>query len=173
MKNTVKYVKIRLKYDIIFNSFNERAYMNISLRKFTADDAETLKIYEFKNMSTDKIRLLISDWNKNEFNGRYCEVFAAEYGGKTAGWFSMAELPNGKISIGPTVFEPYRCNGIAYNVMKNLLSAAKSKGYSYAQAQIRLNNTASIKLHEKLGYTKKGTIINRNHNEVYIYERNI
>lgn len=36
--------------------------------------------------------------------------------------------------------------------MQNLQLTAKRNGYSLAEAQIRINNAASIKLHEKLGY---------------------
>ena len=85
----------------------------------------------------------------------------------------MAELPNGKISIGPTVFEPYRQKEIAFSVMQNLLFTEKRNGYSLAEAQIRINNAASIKLHEKLGYIQGGKVINRNLNEVFVYTKEL
>lgn len=85
----------------------------------------------------------------------------------------MAELPNGRISIGPTVFEPYRQKGIAFSVMRNLLLTAKRNGYSLAEAQIRINNAASIKLHEKLGYIQIKKITNRNLNEVFVYTKEL
>lgn len=124
-------------------------------------------------MDMNEIKDMIALWNKNLYNGRYCEVFAAEYDGALSGWFSMAELPNGRISIGPTVFEPYRQKGIAFSVMRNLLLTAKRNGYSLAEAQIRINNAASIKLHEKLGYIQIKKITNRNGNEVYIYMKKL
>lgn len=124
-------------------------------------------------MDMNEITDMIALWNKNLYNGRYCEVFAAEYEGALSGWFSMAELPNGGISIGPTVFEPYRQKGIAFSVMRNLLLTAKRNGYSLAEAQIRINNAASIKLHEKLGYIQIKKITNRNGNEVYIYMKKL
>ncbi len=147
--------------------------MKINIRKFTADDAALLKKYQFHQMDMNEITDMIALWNKNLYNGRYCEVFAAEYDGKPAGWFSMAELPNGRISIGPTVFEPYRQKGIAYQAMFILLNKAKENGYTVAEAQIRLNNLASIKLHEKLGYVKANQIINRNGNEVFVYTKDL
>lgn len=124
-------------------------------------------------MDMNEITDMIALRNKNLYNGRYCEVFAAEYEGALSGWFSMAELPNGRISIGPTVFEPYRQKGIAFSVMRNLLLTAKRNGYSLAEAQIRINNAASIKLHEKLGYIQIKKITNRNGNEVYIYMKKL
>lgn len=147
--------------------------MKIKLRKFNAEDAYLLKKYQFHQMDMNEITDMIALWNKNLYNGRYCEVFAAEYDGALSGWFSMAELPNGRISIGPTVFEPYRQKGIAFSVIRNLLFTAKRNGYSAAEAQIRINNAASIKLHEKLGYIQIKKITNRNGNEVYIYMKKL
>lgn len=147
--------------------------MKIKLRKFNAEDAYLLKKYQFYQMDINDIKNMISLWNKNKYDGRYCEVFAAEYDGALSGWFSMAELPNGRISIGPTVFGPYRQKGIAFSVMRNLLFTAKRNGYSYAEAQIRINNAASIKLHEKLGYIQIKKITNGNGNEVYIYMKKL
>lgn len=147
--------------------------MKIKLRKFNTEDAYLLKKYQFHQMDMNEITDMIALRNKNLYNGRYCEVFAAECEGALSGWFSMAELPNGRISIGPTVFEPYRQKGIAFSVMRNLLFTAKRNGYSLAEAQIRINNAASIKLHEKLGYIQIKKITNRNGNEVYIYMKKL
>lgn len=147
--------------------------MKIKLRKFNAEDAYLLKKYQFHQMDMNEIKDMIALWNKNLYNGRYCEVFAAEYDGALSGWFSMAKLPNGRISIGPTVFEPYRQKEIAFSVMQNLLFTAKRNGYSLAEAQIRINNAASIKLHEKLGYIQGGKVINRNLNEVFVYTKEL
>lgn len=147
--------------------------MKIKLRKFNTEDAYLLKKYQFHQMDMNEITDMIALWNKNLYNGRSCEVFAAEYDGALSGWFSMAELPNGRISIGPTVFEPYRQKGIAFSVMRNLLLTAKKNGYSLAETQIRINNAASIKLHEKLGYIQIKKITNRNGNEVYIYMKKL
>ena len=147
--------------------------MKIKLRKFNTEDAYLLKKYQFHQMDMNEITDMIALRNKNLYNGRYCEVFAAECEGALSGWFSMAELPNGRISIGPTVFEPYRQKGIAFSVMRNLLLTAKRNGYSLAEAQIRINNAASIKLHEKLGYIQIKKITNRNGNEVYIYMKKL
>lgn len=147
--------------------------MKIKLRKFNTEDAYLLKKYQFHQMDMNEITDMIALRNKNLYNGRYCEVFAAECEGALSGWFSMAELSNGRISIGPTVFEPYRQKGIAFSVMRNLLLTAKRNGYSLAEAQIRINNAASIKLHEKLGYIQIKKITNRNGNEVYIYMKKL
>lgn len=55
--------------------------MKIKLRKFNAEDAYLLKKYQFHQMDMNEITDMIALWNKNLYNGRYCEVFAAEYEG--------------------------------------------------------------------------------------------
>ena len=147
--------------------------MNVKLRKLTEEDAEYLKLYEFKNSDTAEIINLIALWNKNEYQGRYFEMFGSEYDGKLAGFFSIVETEDGKISIGPTVFKPYRKKGIASASKYMILKIAKEKGYKKAVAQIRTENTASIKLHEKMGYINQGKIINKHQNEVFIFEKDI
>ncbi len=147
--------------------------MNVKLRKLTEEDAEYLKLYEFKNSDTAEIINLIALWNKNEYQGRYFEMFGSEYDGKLAGFFSIVETEDGKISIGPTVFKPYRKKDIASATMNMILKIAKEKGYKKAVAQIRTENTASIKLHEKMGYINQGKIINKHQNEVFIFEKDI
>lgn len=100
-------------------------------------------------------------------------MFGLEYEGKLAGFFSVVETEDGNISIGPTVFKPYRQKGIASESMNMILKTAKEKGYKKAVAQIRTENTASIKLHEKMGYINQGKTINKHQNEVFIFEKDI
>lgn len=50
--------------------------MNVKLRKLTEEDAEYLKLYEYKNSDTAEIISLITLWNKNEYQGRYFECSA-------------------------------------------------------------------------------------------------
>lgn len=147
--------------------------MKIKLRKLTKADAEYLKRYEYKSMDTEEIIELINTWNKNKFKGRYFEMFGAEYENSLAGIFSIVETEDGNISIGPTVFEPFRQKGIAFEAVNIILNFAAEKGYKKAVAQVRTDNTASIKLHEKAGYTKKCLITNRNNNKVFIFEKDI
>lgn len=148
-------------------------FMKIELRKLTKDDAECLKLYEYKNLDIEEVISLINAWNKNKFQGRYFEMFGAEYDNSLAGIFSIVETEDGSISIGPTVFKTFRQKGIAFYVLYILLDMASKKGYKKAVAQVRPANKASIKLHEKVGYTKKCLTINKNSNEVFIFEKDI
>ena len=46
---------------------------------------------------------------------------------------------------------------------------AKKQGYRIATAQIRKDNFASIRLHEKLGFILDCEMINKRGHEVFIY----
>lgn len=51
--------------------------MNVKLRKLTEEDAEYLKLYEYKKSDTAEIIKLITLWNKNEYQGRYFEMYGS------------------------------------------------------------------------------------------------
>ena len=53
--------------------------------------------------------------------------------------------------------------------MKQAYNYAKKSGYKIATAQIRKDNVASIRLHEKLGFILDCEMLNKRGNEVYIY----
>ena len=54
--------------------------------------------------------------------------------------------------------------------MQILLKEAAEKGYRIIQQQVRTTNTASIRLHEKLGFETDGYIYKNKHDhDVLIY----
>ena len=58
--------------------------------------------------------------------------------------------------------------------MKAAMKAAKLKGYKVVFQQIRTDNTASIKLHTKLGFeTDKYDYVNKNNHTVNIYLKSL
>lgn len=174
MLKSIRNVRIKYNYSAKIFTFKARQCMlDIKLRKLNEADAECLKQYEYNNLDIEEIVNLINVWNKNNFQGRYFEMFGAEYEYSLVGIFSIVETEDGSISIGPTVFEPFRQKGIAFYVLNILLDMASKKGYKKAVAQVRPSNKASIKLHEKVGYTNKCLAINRNNNEVFIFEKKL
>lgn len=141
----------------------------ISLRHFDFNDSAILKKYEYPNMSENEIKEIISEWNKLSHNGRYFESFAAVENDEIIGSFFTAEHENGRISIGPTVFPPFRKKGYAYAVMKMILTLAAEKGYKEAEGEVRIENTASIALHKKSGYEIEKEFINKHGNKMYLF----
>lgn len=86
------------------------------------------------------------------------------------GMISLYQHSKSVISCGPEVFESYRRQGIAGEAMMLAMEKAKAKGYKLVSQQIRVNNTASIALHNKLGFETDGYIYkNRHGNDVQIF----
>ena len=145
----------------------------IALRHFDFNDVSILKKRAYANMSENKIKEMISEWNKFTHNGRYFESFAAVENGEVIGSFFLVEHENGRISIGPEVFSPFRKKGYAYIAMKMLLALAAEKGYKEAEGEVRIENAASIALHNKLGYKIEKEFINKHGNKMYLFAKKL
>ncbi len=115
----------------------------------------------------------IAEFASMEYNGRYFEMFAVVCEAEIVGFVSLYEHDAATISLGPEIMEKHWRNGYGTQAMELGLLHAKQKGYTKATAQIRKNNAASIKLHEKLGYQKTGEMVNRKGTEVFVYERKL
>ena len=90
--------------------------------------------------------------------------------GRLVGTVSLFEHSPSCASIGPEVFARERRRGIAFSAMRILLKTASEKGYRIIQQQVRADNTASIRLHEKLGFETDGYIYkNRHGHDVLLY----
>lgn len=99
--------------------------------------------------------------------GRYYEKFAIRAGGMLVGYASLYNHEAGGISEGIEVFQPFRRRGYACWAIGELGKTAREKGYDILKAQVRIGNTASLALHEKLGFCRIRQYVNRRGNEVF------
>ena len=144
----------------------------VYLRNFKDTDAEEFRLKQNSGMSSDEIRALFAAWNRKEYSGKYFEMFAVIRDGEIVGTISLYQHSQSVISFGPEVFEPYRRQGIGREAMILAMETAKEKGYRIVSQQIRVDNTASISLHSRLGFETDGYVyMNRKGNEVLIYLR--
>ena len=121
-------------------------------------------------MSLDEIKTMFAKWEEKEFSGKYFEMFAIVKGNEIVGMISLYQHSASVISCGPEIFECYRKQGIGGEAMMLAMEIAKNKGYKLMSQQIRLNNTASIALHNKLGFETDGYIyINKKGHDVQIF----
>ncbi|MBO5213109.1 MAG: GNAT family N-acetyltransferase [Clostridia bacterium] len=141
----------------------------ITLRHFNKNDIPELKNNMFVGKTDEEIISVLSEWDNLEFKGKYSEFFAVICNERIVGYVSLYQHNDYIISVGPEIFLEYRRKGYAYEALKQAYDYAKGKGYKVATAQVRNNNIASIKLHEKLGFVLDCEMINRHGNEVYIY----
>lgn len=142
----------------------------ILLRNFTESDAIEFHQKQSANISLDEVKKLIVKWQEKEFAGKYFEMFAVVKGTEIVGMISLYQHSPSVISCGPEIFASYREQRIATEAMMLAMKIAKNKGYKLMSQQIRVNNTASIALHNKLGFETDGYIYKNKHgNDVQIY----
>ena len=137
-------------------------------RNFNENDIEVLKRMS-PSKTENEILLMLNEWNKHEFNRKYSEKLAVCCESSVIGYIFLYQHNEYIISAGPEIFEEYRCKGYAYEAMKQAYNYAKASGYKIATAQIRKDNVASIRLHEKLGFILDCEMLNKRGNEVFIY----
>ena len=137
---------------------------------FREDDALTLQQNMYTSLELDEVKQMIAAWETHSFEGRYFEMFAVVHDHRIVGSISLYGLTSSVASIGPDIFVHERKKGFAASAMEQLLKLAAEKGYRIIQQQVRTNNTASIRLHEKLRFETDGYAYqNRHHNAVFIY----
>ena len=128
----------------------------IQLEYFTLQDADVLRKKLYSDWTAASIRAMITQWNTKEFHGKHFEMFAVKSDGVIVGCISLAQQNGTTVSIGPEIFLPYRKCGFAAKAMCQAMEIAHERGFTAVSQQVRVNNTASIRLHEKLGFETDG-----------------
>ncbi len=102
--------------------------------------------------------------------GRFFEMYAVVDGDAIVGYISLYEHSANVVSIGPEIFPEYKRREYGFSAMEKAINTAAEMGYKIVSQQVRVNNTASRRLHEKSGFETDGYVYkNRHGNEVLIY----
>ena len=142
----------------------------IALRHFGSDDVSVLQEKRYPDMTCHEIAEMIREWNSCEYDGRYFEMFAVISDGRTVGSISVFENSRSAAEIGPDIFPDERRKGFAYEAMLQAVRYVSDKGYRVLIQQVRYDNTASIRLHEKLGFEQLESVYrNSKGNNVLLY----
>lgn len=128
----------------------------IVLRHFTASDIPILQKYRCQNWNVQEIQEMMEQWNRKEYEGKYFEMFAVTAGQTVVGSISLYEHTKSIVSLGLEIFLEYRRRGYASAAVREALQIAKNRGYQIVRDRVRTNNTASIALHQKLGFETDG-----------------
>ncbi len=145
----------------------------LKLRNFNDNDIFVLKKYRYHDEDAKSILDKINLWNSKYSDGKYYEMFAMVDSDNVVGMVSLYQHTNSIISCGPEVFEKYRKQGYGSQAVCKALDIAKNKVYKIAVAQIKIDNLASIGLHEKLGFEMDHKYTNKRGNEVCFYIKSI
>lgn len=142
----------------------------VSLRRFTAGDAPLLREKREKDASLEEVAAMIRSWESGSFQGRYFEMLALTEEGGVVGSVSLYGRTKSVASLGVEVFPDERGRGYAFEGMRAILELAKERGFGIVQDQVRVDNAASIALHEKLGFETDGYVFkNAKGRDVLIY----
>ena len=113
---------------------------------------------------------MIDEWNSLVCCGKYFEMFAIVSEDKIAGYVSLYEHSKTVASIGAEVIAEERRKGAASEAISLLMRYASEKRFRIILDQVRRDNTASIRLHEKLGFESDGYIYrNQRGQETVLY----
>ena len=142
------------------------------LRNFVAnaEDVGLLQKFYRPDMPPKAIEKMIEDWNSRDYQGRYFEMFAVVREGQVVGTLSLYEHSKSVVSIGVELFPDCCGKGHGTAAMNKALDLCREKGYKIVCQQVRADNAASIKLHNKVGFeTDNYVYTNRKGNDVILF----
>jgi L-amino acid N-acyltransferase YncA len=116
-------------------------------------------LYDYQPRSSE----FMADWFKEKEATNYPVLGVLDDAGMLLGFASYGPFrtrPAYKYTIEHSVYvhKNHREQGIASILMKALIEAARTQQYHVMVGGIDMDNTASIALHEKFGFTYAGTV---------------
>lgn len=99
-------------------------------------------------------------WSEQNFEDLltrdYCLYLVAGEADKIIGCAGLTVLGNEGDIDKVMVEETYRGQGVASNIMKELLTEGRKRGVEEFTLEVRAGNTAAIRLYEKYGFMSEG-----------------
>ncbi|SFH68353.1 Protein N-acetyltransferase, RimJ/RimL family [Selenomonas ruminantium] len=142
----------------------------IALRRFALSDAVTIQSKRYPAKTQAEIAQLIHEWNKTTYSGRRFAMLAIAHGDEIVGSCSWFEHSKSVASFGVEVWEGERKKGYAFMALTQLQECVRENGFAIVQDQVRADNVASIRLHEKLQFETDGYIYkNQKGGDVLLY----
>jgi L-amino acid N-acyltransferase len=105
----------------------------------------------------------MAGWFKTKESGRFPVIGAEDNTGKLLGFATYGTFRNWpayKYTVEHSVYvhRDHRGNGIGYALMERLISLAEKQDYHVIVGGIDQSNSASVGLHQKLGFEHAGTV---------------
>lgn len=145
----------------------------ITLRSIKRGDIALFHDSSYGAMSPESMSKMMDESICKEHSGHYFEIFSVMNEDVCVGFVSLYGLSDTEISCGPEIKPQYRKHGFAYIAVKHSLEYAKQIGYTYAVAQVRQDNCASIALHRKLGFDLCEKFVNKNGHFVFLFKKSL
>ena len=144
----------------------------ITLYPMGADDAALLEDSPYSAMTLETMQQMLSASAAKTHNGNYFQLLAVMDGSVCVGFINFCGQGE-EISCAPDIKPQFRKRGFGTAAVSLALEYAKTLGYTKAAAQVRQDNTASIALHRKLGFSLVSEFVNRKGQPVYAFEKAI
>lgn len=142
----------------------------LELRRFTRQDAAFIQNELYPGITLEEALRLIGEWDLGVYQNRYFEMFAVICGGTVVGCASLFERSPSVASAGIEIILSERNKGFGAQAMTALIDLARQKGYRIMLDQLRKDNLASVRLHEKLGFESDGYCYrNQKNHETLLY----
>jgi len=145
----------------------------IHLKPVSYDCIHDFEDTTYSKMSSDEKRQMIEDSICKEHNGKYFELLAVCDDDRIVGFMNLCAHSAHIVSIGPEIKISFQRSGFGFRGETQALQYAKHEGYTIAIAIVREDNSASIALHEKLGFEVGAHTISKSGNPVRIYLKNL
>ena len=143
----------------------------IFLRTVCHNDKNHFLHTSYAAMPTTAMDKMLSESLAQCHDGKHFELFAVMDTDTCVGLVSLYETAPGEISCGPEIKPQFRHQGYGYWAVITALERATLLGYTQAVAQVRQDNTASIALHQKLGFNLSRSYINAKGHPVLEYRK--
>jgi L-amino acid N-acyltransferase len=142
-----------------FITCNDASHAIAILDIFNDAIANSTALYDYQPRSIDSM----TTWFATKAAGNFPVIGAIDATGELLGFASYGTFrawPAYKYTIEHSVYvhKNYRGQGIGRSLLQQLIIAAQQQEYHTMIGGIDMSNTASIALHEKLGFTHAGTI---------------
>lgn len=141
----------------------------IQLKPITYDNINDFDGTQYAAMSFEERKILIDESINKIHNGAYFEFLVIYNDDTVIGFMNLFAHSNHIISCGPEIRECFKRQGFGYLAEAMALEYAKEKGYTAAVGDVRDDNTASIALHEKLGFEMDRKYVNKQGRTVRVY----
>ena len=146
----------------------------LAIVPFSEADLPALSGTGYEAMSaTARRKMLATSERKTHEDGCYFEMFTINDGETAVGFASLYAKEKDVVSVGLDIREPFRRRGYATRAAEPLAALLTEKGFAAVRTHVRTDNEASIRLHEKLGFTHTGQEKTGRGTDVFVYEKQL
>ena len=141
----------------------------INLKPINYDNINDFVGTSYDKMSFEDKHNLIEESINKIHNGQYFEFLVVYDNDTIVGFMNLYAHSKHIISCGPTIKDCFQNKGFGFLAETKALEYAKEKGYTIAVGGVDENNTASIVLHEKLGFELDRKYLNKQGRTIRMY----